>query len=262
MVASMGELDDRPKVTAEFKVPQHRGLRGALSEVAEVNGLAADASSSRIFAAAGDSNAYCWDVETGSVLNTFRGHLDYLQCVTFLERSSVLATGSEDGSLKLWDVRQSGNDAVCTMKLAEDGASGTSSYVMCSTASTSEDWLAFGGSVRGIGRLSACHVPSRKMLSSVPVKEYGCVQSVAYFDDGGDLATVGDSPEILHWTVDATSRTRQVSSSSSSLYTIAQSEKIPCTIVAGASPSSTCTRTSAAARLHCGIHSWNNCFGR
>ena len=66
--------DDRPKVTAEFKVPQHRGLRGALSEIAEVNGLAADASSSRIFAAAGDSNAYCWDVETGSVLNTFRGH--------------------------------------------------------------------------------------------------------------------------------------------------------------------------------------------
>ena len=128
----------------------------------------------------------------------------------------MLATGSEDGSLKLWDVRQSGNDAVCTMKLAEDGASGTSSYVMCSTASTSEDWLAFGGGVRGIGRLSACHVPSRKMLSSVPVKEYGCVQSVAYFDDGGDLATVGDSPEILHWTVDATSRTRQVSSSSSS----------------------------------------------
>ena len=230
------------RMISEITVPQHRGFRGALSQVAEVNGISLDDAGRRVYAAAGDSNAYCWDVETGAVLDTFQGHHDYLQCVVLLEHSSMLATGSEDGTVKLWDLRASGKNAISTMRLSP--IDDEDAVVMCAAASSSEDWLAFGGSVGGAnGMMKCCHVASRKVFSSTPMDAFSTVQDVKYAREGGVVA-VGDAPEMLTWTIDGTRLTRRVATSSPSVYAFAQhvggskdGNNFPgCSVAVGASP--------------------------
>ncbi|RVX05461.1 THO complex subunit 6 [Vitis vinifera] len=61
--------------------PQHKGPWGALSPVPENNAIAVNAQWGSVFAAAGDSCAYCWDVEKSKIKMVFKGHSDYLHCI-------------------------------------------------------------------------------------------------------------------------------------------------------------------------------------
>ncbi len=45
-----------------------------------------------------------WDVETGTLLKTFKGHGDAVLSVTFSPDGKVLASGSYDKSIKLWEI--------------------------------------------------------------------------------------------------------------------------------------------------------------
>ena len=142
----------------ELRVPQLRGVRGALSPVAETNGLSVFGG--KVVAAAGDGNAYVWDLATQQLVSTLGGpqhHTDYLHCVVALPKAGLLATGSEDGTLRLWDERSSG----CVAVLHLGGAAAASSFVACAAADPGENWLAFGGQVDGSACVSLCHIPSR-----------------------------------------------------------------------------------------------------
>jgi THO complex subunit 6 len=65
----------------------YRGPWGALSPMPEINAMSVDPQSGSVFTAAGDSCAYCWDVESGKIKMTFKGHSDYLH--TVVSRSSA-----------------------------------------------------------------------------------------------------------------------------------------------------------------------------
>ena len=101
-----------------------------------------------LFTAAGDNNAYAWDLESGrttpvttfsgevpatdavmagSVFHMascvcFTGHGDYLHAVTSLPSLRAIATGSEDGAAKLWGAMPRG-DFVCHDTLVEPAVS-------------------------------------------------------------------------------------------------------------------------------------------
>ena len=140
----------------ELRVPQLRGMRGALSPVAETNGLSVYGG--KVVAAAGDGNAYVWNLATQQLVSTLGGqHTDYLHCVVALPKAKLLATGSEDGTLRLWDERSSR----CVAALPLGGAAAASSFVACAAADPGENWLAFGGQVDGAACVSLCHIPSR-----------------------------------------------------------------------------------------------------
>ncbi|KAI3987827.1 hypothetical protein MKX01_020941 [Papaver californicum] len=86
--------------------PQHEGPWGSLFPIPENNSLAIDYQGGSFFSAAGDSCAYCWDVdETGKIKMVFRGHKDYLHCIVARNSSNQIITGSEDGSMQIWDCR-------------------------------------------------------------------------------------------------------------------------------------------------------------
>ena len=103
--------DARP--AAAFVNPQ-RGLpRGALGAIPETNALAYDGVRGVLFAAAGDGVCYGWDVREarGAPAVCLRGHAAGapLHCAAARAgggASGTVVTGSEDGTARIWDVRQ------------------------------------------------------------------------------------------------------------------------------------------------------------
>lgn len=47
---------------------------------------------------------YLWSLHTGHVLDVLSGHEGPIACVSFAENSGILASGSWDGTLKLWNI--------------------------------------------------------------------------------------------------------------------------------------------------------------
>ena len=59
------------------------------------------------YLAAGSSNTVrLWEVESGEVRATLRGHSNQVICAAFLDGGRMLASGSEDRTVKLWDIAQ------------------------------------------------------------------------------------------------------------------------------------------------------------
>ncbi|CAL1413989.1 unnamed protein product [Linum trigynum] len=132
---------DHMKPVVDLMNPQHRGPWGALSPIPENNAIALDTQGASIFSAAGDSCAYCWDVETCKIKMVFKGHLDYLHCIVSRNSSNQVITGSEDGTARIWDC----NSGKC-IRVIDQGKDKKlkrlSTSVRCIALDSSESWLA------------------------------------------------------------------------------------------------------------------------
>ena len=53
----------------------------------------------------GDRQVYLWDTVTGRILRQFQGHHLKINTLSFNEDSSVLVSGSDDKTVRLWDMR-------------------------------------------------------------------------------------------------------------------------------------------------------------
>lgn len=162
--------------------PQYKGPWGSLSPIPESNAIAVDDQGRSIFAASGDSCAYCWDVERSEMKMVFKGHSDYLHCIVPRNSCNQIITGSEDGTARIWDCR-SGKcvqviDLVSDKKLKE-----FSPHVSCIALDASESWLACGN-----GRnLSVWNIPARECISTTYAR--ASVQDVVF--DGNQILAVG-----------------------------------------------------------------------
>lgn len=54
---------------------------------------------------AADCTIKIWDAATGSLLHTLEGHLGGISTITWNPDSTVLASGSDDKSIRLWDIK-------------------------------------------------------------------------------------------------------------------------------------------------------------
>ena len=57
-----------------------------------------------VVSASRDTLIKIWDVQTKKLLRTLEGHEDYVTCVAFNSDGSKLVSGSEDQSLRVWEV--------------------------------------------------------------------------------------------------------------------------------------------------------------
>lgn len=60
---------------------------------------------SQIVSGGGDSAIILWDVATGQPLRRLRGHAARVSVTRFNEESSMVVSGSQDGTARCWDVR-------------------------------------------------------------------------------------------------------------------------------------------------------------
>ncbi|KAI3857977.1 hypothetical protein MKW92_045545 [Papaver armeniacum] len=119
--------------------PQHKGPWGSLSPIPENNAIAIDYQGGSIFSAAGDSCAYCWDVETSKIKMVFRGHTDYLHCIVARNSSNQIITGSEDGSMRIWDCRN--GKCVNIIEPKQIKSKEAFPWISCIGLDSSESWL-------------------------------------------------------------------------------------------------------------------------
>ncbi|KAL8859954.1 MAG: hypothetical protein Q9178_003502 [Gyalolechia marmorata] len=75
--------------------------------------------------ASGDQSSQIIDMPTQQAIHTLAGHTSSLKQVLFQPRSSsVIATSSRDGSVRLWDLRCKGSDTpIHTIRVSMDGSS-------------------------------------------------------------------------------------------------------------------------------------------
>ncbi|XP_075475109.1 THO complex subunit 6 isoform X2 [Primulina tabacum] len=170
--------------------PQHKGPWGALSPIPENNALAVDCQRGSIYAAAGDSYAYCWDVEKCEVKTVFKGHSNYLHSIAACKLSNQIVTGSEDGTARIWDC--TAGKCIQTIDPIPDKKSNTSyPCVSCVAIDSSESWLACG---KGQS-LSVWNLPARECVFSTTT--HACIQDVLF--DNNQILAVGAEPFLTRF---------------------------------------------------------------
>ncbi|SCW00311.1 LAFE_0C01354g1_1 [Lachancea fermentati] len=70
--------------------------------------------SSRMVTGAGDNTARIWDCETHTPLATLKGHTNWVLCVSWSPDGELIATGSMDNTIRLWNSKkgESAGDAL------------------------------------------------------------------------------------------------------------------------------------------------------
>jgi len=71
----------------------------------------------------GDKMVFVWDVVTGKTIRKFEGHTSRINTCAWNSDCSILASGSYDTSLRLWDCKSGGNHCVEELKGFRDSVS-------------------------------------------------------------------------------------------------------------------------------------------
>jgi len=195
------------KSHAEFKIPQIEGSRGSLSALAETNGVSISHNGTILTAAAGDGNAYYWDIETQKLIGKLTGHTDYLHAVATYG-DNLVATGSEDGTCKLWDSRT--DECICTFEGGD--------IVSAVAFSPDGNWLAIGGAENRLGSITMGHVGSKVVTRRNARANSGRVQSLTY--SGDNLVLGGDGSVVEFWSRTAETHFVDIPTSNSTLFAI------------------------------------------
>jgi len=184
------------------------GFRGALLPATEVNDVAVSKATGHLFLAGGDSIAHEWDLSTQHFTRQFEGHEDYLHAVRHLQHSQELVTGSEDGTLGIWDVRQDKKVEFLRPQPAPQSSSPSppSLWVGAVAHDESEMWLACGGgSKRSSGGRSQTRAPGGflgmwHLPSRVPVHYTATTSDVhdVVFHHM-ELLSVGNDASLKKW---------------------------------------------------------------
>lgn len=79
--------------------------------------------SSQIASAGMDKCVFLWDVATAQVVRRYRAHAGQVNCVKFNEESTVILSGSFDGTVKAWDCKSRSREPIQVLDEAKDSVS-------------------------------------------------------------------------------------------------------------------------------------------
>jgi WD40 repeat protein len=188
----------------------------AFSFLAETNAVSFDHSRSVLYTACGDNKAYAWDIERQTVQRSFDGHSSYLHCLKLSKQKQQLFTGSEDGTVRIWDPNVKEQLAILdpvqgtALKASKEAAVSNSNWVSCLDLDSSSDWLVCGGGKY----LSLWYLPMQHVTSYLPM--LAPVQDVFFYEDS--IVSVGLEDSVYSWKLNG-SLVSRAESSSKAIYT-------------------------------------------
>jgi THO complex subunit 6 len=146
-------------------------------------------SNDRIFSGCGDNNIYGFDMETHKQIMSLSEHNDYINCIILSNNSNLLYSGSEDGSVRVWDLR-SHKESVLQINPFKNSDLSRPNYGkwIGALALSSDDWLICGGGPH----LSLWHLNS---MSAATKFDVDCTTNIVechndYIISGGNASNL------------------------------------------------------------------------
>merc|ERR1719481_1976605 len=184
----------------------------------------------RLVLGAGDNNLYIFDLETRALVSLLESHSGLIHSVDcgISESGSarLLASGSEDGSVKLWDQRK--KEPVHSLQPSDQSdlvRPHCGRYI--GAVGLSRDWLACGGGPR----LALWHLRSLAPAATLPPEEQE-VKVVLFHDE---VIMVGGGGGVMYQASFSGEVTAEVTTSSRVTYSLALQQNPSILCVAGSS---------------------------
>ncbi|XP_063286991.1 THO complex subunit 6 homolog [Pelobates fuscus] len=165
------------------RVPSRNSL-----ETPEINSVVLNQDNSLLLAG-GSCEIHNMDLETGTFTMTLEGHKDYIHCLALRDHHRECVSGSEDGSVRLWDLR-SGTQThkIEVYKYEECARPQYGKWISC--LATDSDWMVCGGGPM----LSLWHLRSMTPTTIFPIQD--SQQQVHFYQDM--ILCAGQAPYINH----------------------------------------------------------------
>lgn len=219
------EMMEGGSITSPPKALLHCRPHRSLSTV-EINDFCV--SDNHIFGAAGDANAYKWDMETTKIVATYpAAKRGYLHSIQSMPNDNTVLMGGEDGVLGIWDghhdklidnvnlqaVMQKDSSLVEKDNHVNGTLDAKSSLWISHIHSSSEHWWTIcggisqtHGSTTAGGHLTSWHAPTRSLVAGCLTRETPQHQC----STTGTLVTVANEGVVSHWTPSRLQRTGRV----------------------------------------------------
>ncbi|XP_043830966.1 THO complex subunit 6 homolog isoform X2 [Dromiciops gliroides] len=193
---------------------RHPPYRSSL-EVPEINALLLNPKENSLFLAGGDCQLHTMDLETGTFTRALRGHTDYIHCLALRERSPEVLSGSEDGTVRLWDLR-TGEEVqnIEVYKHEECARPQNGKWIGC--LATDSDWMVCGGGPA----LTLWHLRSATPTTVFPLR--APQKHVTFYQDL--ILSAGQGPCVNQWQLSGELKA-QVPGSSPSLLSLSLNQQ-------------------------------------
>ena len=174
-----------------------QGIRTLSGHRGNINGIVFSPDAKHLFSAAGEPGLFGeikkWDVDSGTLLQTFRGHHDAIYALALSHDGAILATGSYDQMIHLWNT----SDGTLLRSLA-----GHQGAVFDLDFRADDKILASASADRTI-KLWNVDDGKRMDTLSQPLKEQ---HTVLFSRDGKRLFAAGVDSRIRIWDISETAR--------------------------------------------------------
>ncbi|XP_076756137.1 THO complex subunit 6 [Xylocopa sonorina] len=182
-------------------------------EKPDINYLVYSKSNNLLYAGCGDNNIYVITLEDGRILRSLEGHTDYIHCLSLM--GNQLASSSEDGTVRLWDLRKKENTNILTPHLVDKVARPMLGKWIGAIDFT-DDWLLCGGGPS----LSLWHMRTMEPATVFDLPDEGIHVANIYEER---VIAAGAAPHIYHLTYQGETLAK-VPTSSNTVYSIVYQE--------------------------------------
>ncbi|KAK1134012.1 hypothetical protein K0M31_011797 [Melipona bicolor] len=168
-----------------------------------------------LYAGCNDGKIYVFNLEDGKVVTTLEGHTRFIHDLSLLDCGTQLASGSEDGTVRLWDLRKKENTNVLTPHLV-DNLHRPSLGEWIGAVDFTEDWLLCGGG----SKLSLWHMRTMQPATVFDLPDHGIHVAKIYEER---IIAAGLAPHVYHLTYQG-EMLSSIPTSSDTIYSVVYQE--------------------------------------